>query len=216
MGLQPFNWSVVIPGHWNVAIFAPGQIAEKVFELPKGTKVQVMVPIDVMGPNIVEHPDGDIRILSLPNRLEFGLVKMDFDALEHAMSCAVKAIKWLPHTPVQAAGFNINYKTDESSSEMVKLYSKEEIDHIIGDLGIEITSRSIARTLRYDPGKINITFRGNNNNLEFLCNFHRDSNKIQDLIDWLSIPKKNVEKYIKEILEKFGLSLQEPSNDDPK
>jgi hypothetical protein len=216
MGLQPFNWSVVILGHWNVAIFAPSRIAEKIFGLPKGTKVKVMVPIDVTGPYLVEHPDGDIRVLSHPSRLEFGLIKMDYSALNHAMFCAAQALKWLPHTPVQAAGFNVNYKTDEPSSKMVRLYTKDEIDHIFVDFGSEITSRSITRTLKYETGTVNITFRGNTNLFEFMCNFHRDSNEVEELVKWLSFPENQIEGYVKKLLENFELSLQEPSNDDSK
>lgn len=216
MGVQPFNWSVVIIGYWNVAILAPGRIAEKVFGLQKGTKVPVMLPIDAMVPCQVEHPDGDIRVIASTNRLEFGLVKMDYNALGHAMKCAVKALSWLPETPVRAAGFNVNHKTDELSTGMVKLYAKDEIDYVLGELNREITARSIARTLKYDSGKVNITFRGDTNHFEFLCNFHQDSMENQELIDWLSIPVNQIETYVKELLGKFGLSSEETSNDDSK
>ncbi|MEJ2704900.1 MAG: hypothetical protein P8Z79_20880 [Sedimentisphaerales bacterium] len=214
MGVQPFNWSVVILGYWNVAILSPGRIAEKIFGLEKGTKVPVMVSIDATIPCQVEHPNGDIRVLAGPNRLEFVLVKPNYDALRHAMECAAKVLTWLPETPVHAAGFNVNHKTVDLSSEMVKLYAKDEIDHALGELNREIDERSIARTLKYENGKVNLTFRGNADHFELLCNFHRDSKKNQELIDWLSIPIHDIETYVTELLEKFGLRLEEPSNDD--
>jgi len=214
MGLQPFNWSVVVIGYWNLAILGPGRIAEKVFGLDKGTKVPVMVPIDMTVPCQVEHPNGKIRVAAHATRLEFSLIRMDYDALKNAMDCAVKALRWLPETPVQAAGFNVNHKTDRPSSAMIKMYVKDDIDHALGESGYDIAARSVARTLQYKTGKLNITVQGDVEHFEFLCNFHRDSKSNKDLIEWLSIPIADIQGEVTQLLEKFQLTVEETSHDD--
>jgi hypothetical protein len=216
MGFQPFNWSVVIRGYWNLAILAPGRIAEKIFGLERATSVPVKVPLDVTIPCEVEHPNGTISVAAHSTQLVFNLIVKDYNALEAAMSAACNALRWLPETPVTAAGFNVNYKTDELSEGMVKMYTKDDIDRALGELDYDIATRSVARTLQHKSGKVNITVRGDTNHFEFLCNFHRDSKKNEDLIEWLSTPIEDIRGQVTQLLEKFELNVEETSDDDPE
>ena len=213
MSLQPFNWSVVILGYWNLAILAPGRIADKIFRLEKGTKVPVMVPVDGNVPCQVEHPDRDIKVSAHPNRLMFELIKMNYDALKHAMDCAIEALTWLPETPVWAAGFNVNARTDKPSTEMVSYYA-HKIDGMFADLGYEVTNYSLGRSLQYGDGMFNINIRGTSNNFEFLCNFHRESRNNEDLIEWLRTPIEQIEEKVTQVLQKFGLKIEDTNHDN--
>lgn len=212
MALQPFNWSVVVLGFWNLAIFAPGRIAKKIFRLEKGTKVPVLVPVDGKVPCQVEHPDGDIKVSVHPNRLIFNLIKMDYDALKHAMDCAIEALTWLPETPVMAAGFNVNLRTDEPSAEMISMYA-HNVNGMLADLNDEIAAYSLGRSLQFGNGKLNITFEGTSNHFKFLCNFNRDSTNNKDLVEWLHTPIKDIEQKVTQLLQKFELNIEDTSHD---
>jgi hypothetical protein len=166
-----------------------------------------------MLPTIVEHPDGDINVLVRPTRLEFNLMKADYEALEHAMTCAVRALEWLPETPVQAAGFNVNYKTNASSPEMVKLYAKDDTDLPLADLEYDIIKRSVIRTLKKEQGSLNLNIRGDEDTFEFLFNFHRDSKSNSDLIEWLHMPIVSIQDEVTKILQKFSLDIEDTEND---
>ena len=213
MELQPFNWSVIILGHWNVAILAPARVAVKIFGLDKGISVPVKLPLDAMLPTIVEHPDGDINVLVRPARLEFNLTKANYKALKHAMDCAIRALEWLPETPVQAAGFNVNYKTNSPSPKMVKLCAKDDTDMPLADLEYDIINRSVIRTLKKEQGSLNLNIRGDEDTFEFLFNFHRDSKGNSDLIEWLRTPIVSIQNEIKKILHKFNLDVEDTEND---
>jgi hypothetical protein len=52
---QPFNWDVVIVGFWNRAILTPNGIAKRLFKLPEGSGIEVLVPVNSLEPSQVKH-----------------------------------------------------------------------------------------------------------------------------------------------------------------
>jgi hypothetical protein len=58
MPLKPYDWNVVVLGHWNQAILTPQGIAERLFQLPSETEIGIEVPMDAIGPFRVKRPAG--------------------------------------------------------------------------------------------------------------------------------------------------------------
>ena len=109
MPLTPDNWNVVVVGHWNRAILSPNGIAKRLFGLEDGTPVQVLIPLDVVGPYHVRHEK--ITVIPSNDRLLVQPLHSTFENLMDAMSIARRALEDLPLTPVFAAGINLNYKS---------------------------------------------------------------------------------------------------------
>jgi len=209
MSLQPFNWSVVILGRWNLAILTPARISKKIFKLKPQTQVKVAVPIDGISPYLVEHPTQKIRVEIDVSRLVINLTQINYQALQDAMLAGVNALKWLPETPISAAGFNVNFQTKSPTPNMAKLYCNATFDNQLAELGHSITSWALTRSVSYNTGLLNIAVSGNPDYFELSCNFHRKSNENQDLIEWLEIAVSDVETQVTEVLKKLNLDLEE-------
>ncbi len=212
MSLQPFNWSVVIAGRWNVAILTPAWVAKKVFELKKGTQVSVLVPADGISSYQIVHPQKKIRVVPDTRRLEIKLTEMSYEAMGDAMTAGVHILECLSETPVQAAGFNIYFQTDKPTPEMIQMYENKAIVPL-ADLGYNVTMWTTARALNYKNGILNVTIQGRPDLFRLLCNFHRESNENRDLVDWLSIPVEQIKTEMAKLCESLELTLEEIPNE---
>ena len=45
MPLEPYDWNVVLLGHWNRAILTPQGISERLFQLLSETEIGIEVPM---------------------------------------------------------------------------------------------------------------------------------------------------------------------------
>ena len=61
MPLEPYDWNVVVLGHWNPAILTPQGISERLFQLPTETEIGIEVPMDAIGPFRVSL--GDLAVM---------------------------------------------------------------------------------------------------------------------------------------------------------
>src|SRR5262245_33422873 len=105
MPLEPFDWNVVVLGHWNRAILTPQGIASRLFQIPSETEIGIEVPMDAIGPFRVSHDN--LTVMAGGGRLTVEARENNFPSLERAMRVARRGIVSLPETPLLAAGFNI-------------------------------------------------------------------------------------------------------------
>ena len=212
MLVRPSGWSVVIAGRWNRAILTPAGIAKRVFRLPDAQKVMVAVPLDGISPYQVRHPTDDIIAMTDESRLLIHLVGLDYGRLEAAMGAGVNAMESLPETPVVAAGFNVNFEGTEITPEIARILASDTDSKLIG-VAAPIAGRSLARSLDYGAGKLNVTLSGEQSVLKLSCNFHRDSDRISELRDWLQTPISAVRDTIGKLLAALDLEAEEVPDD---
>jgi hypothetical protein len=213
MSLTPFNWSVVITGRWNPSILTPGRISEKIFGLPKGQGIEVLVPIDGISPYQIRHPKQNITFIPNNERLQIGLGKMNLETLGHAMNAGVKVLEWLPETPVSAAGFNVCFHTTSPDATELSILANKYFDDSVSDLGQTIMSRQIIRSLAHGEGVVNITLSSDKPDyFEISCNFHRASTVTADLIKWLKTSPSDINLYMNGLFEKLKFAIEEETN----
>lgn len=184
MGLQATEWNAVVIGAWNVAILTPDGICKRLFGLPENTPVDIQVALDKPGYFRVAHNG----VVVTPNRgvLDIAAESPSNEALAAACEVAVRAISDLPETPFLAAGINLRYQNDDLPEELLALI-EVGLDNAFSDAGYEIGSRSIARTLRMNPGVINVELRLDAATAgKIVLNFHLDSTDKDALITWLN------------------------------
>lgn len=211
MSVKPFDWSIIILGRWNQAILTPAGIAKYLFKVDPQT-LEVAVPMDGISPYKVKCPDSAIVVMTENNLLRIDLSKTDYDTLCNAMKIGVNALKSLPETPVTAAGFNVKFHSPDCDSSQFSLVSSE-IDDILSDHSNKILSRTINRSLEYKDGKLNIIILISDNGFDVTFNFHRASKDMNDLVQWLEIPKEEIESKVIEILSVLKLEIEETKDD---
>jgi len=212
---EPFNWDVVIIGHWNRAILTPNGIAKRLFKLPEGTGIEASIPVNVFGPVQVKH-DGIIVIVEA-QRIVVATENPSYKALKRAMETACNALEDLPETPVFAAGFNVRFKIYEQEQPLeLEEITQASLDTDLSDAGYEIISKGLTRRVRtkeniFKEGVLNLLIlKEENNTFRIELNFHRDSNTVADLIKWLKISEEDLKKSVNEILKNASsLKLEE-------
>lgn len=201
MTIEPHDWNIVLVGYWNVAILTPQGIAQRLFELPVGESTfQIEVPIDGMGPNKVSYDN--LAVLVTSKNLQIKLNEPNFDNLVKGFQVAKKALEKLPETPVRAAGFNLRYRVNKPDSE-IAMVTQATIDSI-NDLGLQIQSWGLTRTIRFKSGLINLSSHiETDGSHQIIFNFHREADtpdKHNTLVEWLSINIGEIKKIVFDIL----------------
>jgi len=208
MSLVPSRWNVVVVGHWNRAILTPSGISRRLFGLEEGTPVEVLVPIDAIGPYQVKHDS--VIVIARSDRLIVEVSDATFEQLGIAKSIASKAVSELPETPFSAAGINIGYRVDGLEGALQEITSHNS-DSRLSDGDFKIVGRLHQRTLEYGEGVINVKVERTNDepySIEF--NFHRKSSEKSELKAWLDKPIAMFQSQSRALLNDYlGLELEE-------
>ncbi|MHB1561822.1 MAG: hypothetical protein ACYC61_30600 [Isosphaeraceae bacterium] len=205
MFLVPGDWSVVILGAWNRAILTPSGISKRLFRLPEGTQVEVMVPIDVMAPFRVKHED--VSVSAAAESLVVIPAKSTFANLGRALEIANRAMDNLPETPVSAAGINLKYKSKQPVRELARLL-QSPLDQSFSAQTIEVVSRTILRSVRWKQGEIRIAVSQEPDQAySILLNVHMEGDTTGKLKEWLSVSLEETRRQVETILfDCLGLS----------
>lgn len=196
--LKPHEWTTVIVGSWNPAIFTPKGIAEILFQKPAGEPIEVMVPLDGLGPSRIIIDE--LIISPEPGRIVIGSKKPTWDMLDKTRAVAIRAIEELPRTPLIAAGFNVRYHLESPSEEFFHLIDTK-LDNSISNAALRIMSREVHRSLEFNGGRLNLHIDGIDSiKFALLMNFERRSSKQKDLVEWLQVNIADVENIVKKIL----------------
>lgn len=172
------------------------------------------VPIDGLMPYLVGDPKEQVEVALEANRLLIQLKKTEYDVLETAMRMGVNALESLPHTPVTAAGFNINFRQNEPAMEHVPLTAYPQIDDALSDAGFAISRRTTSRGLSYNSGALNVDMTTDAKGLQVFFNFHCASDDCNNLAGWLRQSGPEIRSAVMKILDCFGLEVTEASDDN--
>jgi hypothetical protein len=211
MTLAPNDWSVVVIGHWNRAILSPAGIAKRLFDLPEGTPVQVLVPLDVVAPYHVRHEN--VTVIPSNDRLLVQPVHDNVENLVEAIKITRRALEDLPRTPVFAAGLNLRYKSDEGIEALQQITASPWDDRIDGK-GLVVASRSVARSVNWRDGKITATITQEQSGAcAILLNFDFRSRESEKLLQWLDMTAADIRGQADLILyDTIGLSPEDFGN----
>jgi hypothetical protein len=208
MGLSPVDWSVVIAGRWNRAILTPAGIASRLFRTGDQEQLAVLVPLDGVSPFIVRDIGGDVSVMTDESRLLIRVENMTYDCLEKAMTYGVNALESLEHTPVSAAGFNVNYQSDDLPTEAAMLIAAD-IDRRLSNVPQKVVSRAVGRSFEFGLGQLKLALTAEEQSFKVLGNFHRASTEVGDLKTWLSTPVADIRSAIEKLLNAFDLHIEE-------
>ena len=196
--IKPFRWGTVVLGKWNPAILTPKGISEQIFKKTGDIPVEVLVPLDAMGPSKVKIEG--LFVTANFERLIIDCEKNDWESLQKSREYCREAIASLPKTPVSAVGFNIRYELDEPNSEFLELL-KPTLDDSISDNFLEIAERQTRRSLIWEGGTINLHIVTQaSSNYRILLNFDRKSVDNNVIKEWLEIPIADVQAMTRKIM----------------
>jgi hypothetical protein len=204
MPLEPYDWNVVVLGHWNRAILTPQGIAERLFQLPSETEIGIEVPMDAIGPFRVSH--GHLTVMVTGAQLMVETEENTFPGLERAMRVARRGMESLPETPVAAAGFNVRAQGSGEDGNLGPMIAATQLlwDEHFREAGYPISRRDVTWVADWQGGKIsvNLTREDQDRNLRVNLNFERARGR-DELMAWLARPIEEVEEQVRRIF--FGV-----------
>lgn len=184
MSLAPSDWSVVVVGRWNRAILTPAGIGKRIFKLPEGTPLEVMIAIDAIAPPLVKHDK--MVVVTASDRLTVQPEIHRFDEMIRACDLASNAVKSLPETPLIAVGFNVKYTT-QGYVEAIDRALASEIDDRASDAQYKIIERQVHRAYEWKTGKLNVVVTlADNETRSIALNFELQSDSREKHLDWLA------------------------------
>ncbi len=208
MPLAPKEWSVVVVGRWNRAILTPAGIGKRVFQIPEGTPLEVMIAIDAIAPPLVKHDK--MVVVAASDRLTVQPEICNFDELMKACTLASNAVKSLPETPLLAVGFNIKYTT-ERYFEPIDRVLISELDDLASDAHYDIVERQVHRAYKWGKGKINFVAALTDDGARTVAlNFELHSDSHSNHLDWLGHAPNAIQSEVEKII---GSVLQVPAED---
>ena len=196
--LKPIGWNAVVIGKWNPAILTPKGIAEQLFQKPADFPIEVLVPLNVVGPFKVRIEG--LLVSADFERLTIDCEKSDWEFLEKGRRYCCQAIEALPKTPVTAAGFNVRYELEDPPEDFIEILAVP-LDSRLSDNGLEIVRRETRRSFSWEKGTINLHVeKPKADNYRILMNFHKESINIKELKEWLDTPIDRVQDISKTII----------------
>ena len=213
MLVERLEWNVVIVGFWNLAIFTPARIGKRLFEAKEGTNLSVLVPIDIFAPHRVQEPDGPTVVPEV-GRLVIIPKKSSFHCLEQAMAIGIRALEWLPETPVFATGINMRFRVCDMPCELSNSI-KVEVDDSLSVGDFQIKRRTLRRSLDASPGTLNLEIDcDSDEGTEILLNYERKSENKEDLKEWLKKPIPFFQDMYSRVFDTvLHIPLKEEAND---
>ena len=197
MPLAPNDWNVVVAGFWNRAILTPQGIAARLFNLEPDTPIEVEVPIDSLGPYRVRY-DG-LTVMASNVRLQVEPQRSEFGELRRAMDIARRAVDRLPETPLSAVGINVKYKAVEPTERLQSLI-EHDWDTDLSDQQFTIRRRTIARSVGWNDGAINVSAIESDGKMEIQFNIERRSNEQAEHLAWLDTGIDQIEAVVRQLL----------------
>ena len=180
----PVDWNIVILGAWNVAILTPSGIASRLFELPLGTPIEILVDTEGRAPIRVKH--ANIIVESSPVRLAITPQTPNSESLGRCIAIAQKALSILPETPFSAIGLNLRFKLDVIPDALIDA-GESIIDNKLSDEGCIIQDKELKRTIEWKEGFLNLNIQENKDSSAFIgFNYHKNSNSPTELSNWLN------------------------------
>ena len=198
MPLQPVDWSVVVLGGWNVTIFTPAGISQKIFGLDKNVPVQVYVPIDEISPPRIKH-DG-IMVTVAPGMMQMVLDRCTFSEVAKARELVARTIDGYSKTPLSAAGVTLIYRSNELPGSLATRFSTE-LDGRFADQNFKIVGRQFQRILDFYDGRLLVSVSADPEKAEVIVNFERRSTDWNVVSEWLRIPIEDLADKAQQVLQ---------------
>ncbi len=196
--IKTVSWNSIVVGKWNPAILSPKGIAKEIFEKDNTNPIDVLIPLDTIGPAKVKIDDFVVSVDF--DRLVIDCEKSNWEHLEGSREYCIKAMNALPKTPVTAAGFNIRYELSEPFDQFMDLLEMP-LDTNISDNAISIGQREIRRSLEWEKGTINLhVIKNREDDYMILLNFEMKSDERKQLTHWLKKTTGTIKKITKTIM----------------
>lgn len=204
------QWTIVVAGNWNPAIFSPNFIGKKLLNI-ETVGAEFKFSANQSG---VSYHAGNLLVIPSNDKLVIGIKNDQQETLEMAEKVMIDSLTLLGHTPVVALGVNLAFEETDDPSEISKLYNFKDHSTILKELpGSKMAGTEIKRTYEFENYSLNLRVEYNDNNIRIHFNYHRQSNSPKDMADALGGSfSRYREEAMKLLTNVYGLELEGGGN----
>lgn len=169
--MQPVaeDYTIVIPGNWNLAILNPDWIARTLFQA-EGVEAQITI---VAGTTSLRYRHNQVIIAPNANRVLFSTSELSAENLAAAEAAAERILEQLPVTPVSGVGINFGYRQDQIPENVADIFNAADVAALAAR-DLAITRLSVTRTIRYDERDLRLRLtQTEDNSLRVHLNYHK-------------------------------------------
>jgi len=171
MKARPAEWTVVLVGQWNPAVFNPEWIAR---HLNNGQPVTTEIATGAGGAGLAGWRllVGDLVIVPGLDRVTLGVRAATDDALKAMEAAAATILELLPHTPLVALGVNFGFEEAEPTEELLRMFRGDDLVRLAARY--EVVRHEIRRAIKTESEVINLRVALGDGAVTLAVNFHRD------------------------------------------
>lgn len=172
MRAKPEEWTVVLVGQWNPAIFNPEWVGRN---LNNGQPVMTEIAtgpafVGIAGWRVIV---GDLVLVPGIDRLTLGTRATTDDGLRRMEAAARTILELLPHTPLLAFGINFGFLEEAPEAELLRLFQGGDLPRLTGG-GYEVTRHEIKRSLTLGREILNAQIALEGGAVTASMNYHHD------------------------------------------
>ncbi len=160
------EWTIVILGRWNRAIFNPKWLTEKIFcadHVLVEAPMESWLPMKIKGDQILVIPDEDRLIVGLTEVNTKQLIKME--------KITVRLLDLLSHTPIARTGINFTF-TDTVTKRWMTTHFPNPLAANISEAGLIPRGRSYKLSFKHNKdGNLNVFCSFSDKNIHVKFNF---------------------------------------------
>lgn len=165
------NWTVVIPGSWNVRIFSPEWMVKNLFENNEQIQIELNFESGIIK---IRFSTDNLVLIPANDRFIIGAKNISDETLQKAEKVAQKLLDTLSHTPILGFGVNFGFIEQNPSAELISLFQLNDLLKI-SNLGAIVKSAEMTRKLIINEEIINIRHTlDEESNFGIHLNFHYD------------------------------------------
>jgi len=167
MHIVPGSFTVVLLGDWNKQYIQPDWVANFIYENP-----EIEIGVEGIGTDFsISYRKNNVVIKPSQNKIVIALTELNDESIVFFSNCVINYLS-KAYTPVLTAfGINVEY-SDEENTKLASIFDEmADLDPII-EMGYEITSTKVSRTLSRDGIIMNIESTINNSTTHIRFNEH--------------------------------------------
>lgn len=152
LSFDPAKTSIILAGSWNLAIFQPNWIGERVLQ---AEEADVSFGLLSTGGIRAEFKRGNVSVVTLPGRVEVWPRSNDPDALQEGEQLAARFLQLLPETPMLAFGINFEFSVDREHPLLMRDFQVADTAQLQA-IGGSVEATVIQRALRFGESTVNL------------------------------------------------------------
>lgn len=139
------EWTVVMVGQWNPAIFSPDWVAHNLLHIEN---VEAQLAVGPLVTN-VRYQTETLLVIPQQDRLIVGGRNAEDATLMEMERCSKAALELLGHTPIRALGINFGFIESDPPTEMLRTFDLADAG-ALSDAGYQVRATDITRSIDID------------------------------------------------------------------